>query len=1700
MSVDISNSELNNYFKNNNKLITLESFNNPDITTPTNTIFLENSIIKYSLDLKFILCFKCSTNLTTTNYIKHLKVKHKLLYNTYKDNNTLENLENKIKSLEFNTLDDLTILLKPDTYYIKELPILFNNYKCLECFYTSTNRKTIRNHFNRNHTINKALESNNTSREAYYIINNIPLQLLEGFKNNTKIYFIPKLPKTTIIEDTLSTRNYRDTNSSNSDDNNSNDSKDSPNYNPREIDISNKELILEKYNKDKKEKEKDLLYTTSIEGNKKLLSSFITKSNILVYLENKNRDLLVNLAYRSLKTTSLEDSPTDLEEEVPIDFLELNKAILAFFETSSSKINNINILLRQRLRSNKINLDDRDFKDFIPLESRATKNTYFTIFSNLIIFLLKVFYIRNKFRDSLNKEEKEYYLLTKEIYLSRDLLKALKKIINTDLSTLEIDENRISFNYNLSRIFIELLRVPSYLSFTKDNNLTNIVIIFFYINSLDRNTTEIKPILDIGKLTSIIIYDSRLATIGYYYYKEISEDLESSKLEEEIEGFLKRYLASSSKNYFEFISTLRPYILALSKEATSTNFLIIESKPNIIEVNSTEYSIDNIKIFFKEVFYKVENTLVEKLLGLNSIEDLALDFTGINDTPLLKRVGDSILDLEVNSNYKYKPYFITELLTPNTYYNKRLFKGIKDSKIIFKRNKIEKFNSDINRFLEYLAIAIYLFSGGPLRGTELTTILFKNIDSKSRSILFNKDDYILTITTDYYKSKNITRKEKVNIRYLPPLLSKLIVIYILYIIPFKEYILEEVYNLANPNTPYLLVKDNKPLTSNVISRIINKESSRLFNKGLTLSSYRKIINYIIKTRFNNLDYFSSSNDNLSDKIEDKQSNRSTKTSYNHYFNIGSFFTNFKNLESLSKIKEFSFTYFNYFNLLEVEDLINNPKLSSNLKKTLVENNYINIPNYTSLELTTTTKDLERNIKLLYKDPKLGFKNKKQEEGLINIVNNIPVLTFINKTSSGKSLLYLLPSFIFKSRVYIIITPRVTLTTDLYNRAKELGLDPSNISDPLNINSNLYFINIEDLNTPELDNIISNFKRYNKDITIYIDEIHLFLLEANYRLRLKYFPSLLKYKANLIFLSATLPTILLKILETTLNIKGINKVIRGNSNRDDIVYNRLYYKTNNEELLVLTNTLKEIEDRDKNLKNKILVFINNTKKGIELEDKLNLDFIYSNKANRDNILRDFLGNSSRRAILTTSILEVGLDLPDIKYTIILEPIFSLTSIIQSSGRIRASGTTYIIAREPSKYSINNIKDNTILKDSDSITTIENFKELDKAYYKLFTIESKCLRIPIGIFLDNIPTKCLEDSNYKCSLCFDRDLSLNKLKDTEESNSRYNNYKLLELEELLIDYYNNYCFKCLIDPYNLSNSYKHSYNTCFSLNNNLEIKELILNIKDTISNSNISLKNKACFKCLLPNNICLKLKEEYNIEGSLCFFKDYIYNILAILFYYRENLESILEESLLSRGLDHFIKYLTKEASIANTKVLEIINLISNLNIPNLLRDIESSFNLKDLSERSPSNTSLIDTPNLEDLEDLSDDNPPESNRNISLEEIDKTLLDNIDNILDLTIPSPNLSSIDSNNSSSSIESDLELEYNSNNPPSSTRDNRSLTTIFKELKESSSSNKASSSNTNKEPIASSSKRYNRKRPKSTSSNIDYIDSTSKIIKRI
>ena len=736
-------SNLNTYFTSN-RALTIEDFRDTSLVTPSTTITLENTILTYSPNLGIIFCSVCKKTLNPKTYLTHLSIKHKQSYNRYKEDNILELLELRVNRLTLYSIEEITTIIEHNKYLFTELDVILKAFKCRDCDYISRARKEVRKHFNKFHSTNIA----RSTKRADYIIDNIPMQIISGLLKNTKIYFIPLLPKLdSTIEDNSSTTSSTSTSRSNSL---------SPNTRIEELENlipESSTRILNSYKEDRLTLEQSINTTSILETNTKLLSSFITKSNILKFLKDKDRATLINIGYSNIDPTL-----NLVENRMPFDLELIETLTLEYLEEASSKINSIPLGLRQRLKSSNVIKKDREFRDFIPLDSKYTRGTYFKVYGQLIPYLLKVHYISSRFRNSRDEEELKYYRIAKEINLPRKLKRGLNLIVNFDFNTINIDENRLELYYNFSKVFVELLTIKEDLKISIDTTLSNIVIVFYYIRCLNRNTGEINDLLSIGKLTSILIYNSRLVTISYYYYIEIRNDnnieeiVASPPIEEgeptieednptssvgsiTIEEFIIKHLTNNSRNYFEFLLIIAPYLLALNKESITTTGLIGEIRPDLILYNNIEYPIPKIKVLFTNIYNKLEDLLLNKLFNISRIEDLGLDFNLVNDNNLNNKIGASLLDIEELKDLKYKPYFLEKLLRRNSYYNRTLFKGIKEDKIIFNPSKIERFNNNINTFIVYLALAIYLYSGGPLRGTKLTTILFKNIETKSRSLL-----------------------------------------------------------------------------------------------------------------------------------------------------------------------------------------------------------------------------------------------------------------------------------------------------------------------------------------------------------------------------------------------------------------------------------------------------------------------------------------------------------------------------------------------------------------------------------------------------------------------------------------------------------------------------------------------------------------------------------------------------------------------------------------------------------------------------------------------------------------------------------------------------------------------------------------------------------------------------------------------------
>ena len=101
---------------------------------------LELSFLKYNKELSILIYSTCSLAFINSKSIKkHLKEKHSTIIIT-------KELLNKLESYNIISYIDSNNNIPNNTYYFKDLPITFNNYKCYKYDFITTSYKKLRNH------------------------------------------------------------------------------------------------------------------------------------------------------------------------------------------------------------------------------------------------------------------------------------------------------------------------------------------------------------------------------------------------------------------------------------------------------------------------------------------------------------------------------------------------------------------------------------------------------------------------------------------------------------------------------------------------------------------------------------------------------------------------------------------------------------------------------------------------------------------------------------------------------------------------------------------------------------------------------------------------------------------------------------------------------------------------------------------------------------------------------------------------------------------------------------------------------------------------------------------------------------------------------------------------------------------------------------------------------------------------------------------------------------------------------------------------------------------------------------------------------------------------------------------------------------------------------------------------------------------
>ena len=128
---------------------------------------------------------------------------------------------------------------------------------------------------------------------------------------------------------------------------------------------------------------------------------------------------------------------------------------------------------------------------------------------------------------------------------------------------------------------------------------------------------------------------------------------------------------------------------------------------------------------------------------------------------------------------------------------------------------------------------------------------FLNSIKDKREIFLDISSYLFIVNITYYKGQSISEKKASSIRYLPPSVSMIFLLYIVLVDPFITFLKlstlsSKQISKSNSLIPYFFFVNESLLTSRDLSLKLHTSSSRVLGQKLGIQTYRQIIITIIK--------------------------------------------------------------------------------------------------------------------------------------------------------------------------------------------------------------------------------------------------------------------------------------------------------------------------------------------------------------------------------------------------------------------------------------------------------------------------------------------------------------------------------------------------------------------------------------------------------------------------------------------------------------------------------------------------------------------------------------------------------------------------------------------------------------------------------------------------------------------------------------
>ncbi|KAN0099058.1 hypothetical protein V8E51_012833 [Hyaloscypha variabilis] len=528
---------------------------------------------------------------------------------------------------------------------------------------------------------------------------------------------------------------------------------------------------------------------------------------------------------------------------------------------------------------------------------------------------------RNKpFKPLLNSETRVRYFgffSTPEESSTARILKQIKLINHSkDLTSVEIKEYLLDI---IIRLFNQRLDLDIF-----DSPIS----CFFASISIRPKERSIRDTLDLSQYYSRFIYSSQLIIIEASFQALLrGSNLELNTI---ITTFMSSCLVNTASTALSEILLHRSYCFQVNRETSTTNFLSISpTLKETISYNKVTISVDNLRTLFSSLISSTFSFLTDELL---------LSISKSKYSSITLEEFSKYEDRSITTPYKCFRDFSPNLATSSRFIQDEIFKDrlllerffeFNDSILSLNKKQVALYLKHILEFKKRCFLLVYLTSGLPLRGTELATLRYLNSIKDKREIFLDISSNLFIINISYHKAQGLSEKKASGIRYLPPSVSLIFLLYIVLVDPFTTFLN---INTQSPKAvlksksliPYFFFTDQRLLTSRDLSLKLSASSSLVLGQKLGIQTYRQVIIGIIKLFMReNLDASTlllEEEESNTSRIRASQSNHSSSV---EDFNYARSSLVFSNISATFQFKylQFCLRYFSFFRIDNNEVLV-----------------------------------------------------------------------------------------------------------------------------------------------------------------------------------------------------------------------------------------------------------------------------------------------------------------------------------------------------------------------------------------------------------------------------------------------------------------------------------------------------------------------------------------------------------------------------------------------------------------------------------------------------------------------------------------------------------------------------------------------------------------------------------------------------------